>query len=58
MWSQFVSNCYNPDVSLTIWKLVTYALSIYIFMAVNIPCFILTWLYIKEPERCLEEVVE
>jgi len=25
---------------------------------VNIPCFILTWLYIKEPERDLEEVVE
>ncbi len=48
----------NPDVSLTNWKPVTHTLSIYIFMAVNVPCFILTWLYIKEPERSLEEVVE
>ncbi len=41
-----------------IYDNVSHTLPIYIFMAVNIPCFILTWLYIKEPEKNLEEVVE
>ena len=41
-----------------IYDHVSHTLPIYIFMAVNIPCFILTWLYIKEPEKNLEEVVE
>ena len=41
-----------------IYDHVSHTLPVYIFMAVNIPCFILTWLYIKEPERALEEVVE
>jgi len=41
-----------------IYDYVSHTLPVYIFMAVNIPCFILTWLYIKEPERDLKEVVE
>jgi len=40
-----------------IYDNVSHTLPIWIFMAVNIPCFILTWLYIKEPKK-LEEVVE
>ena len=41
-----------------IYDYVSHTLPVYIFMAVNIPCFILTWRYIKEPEKNLEEVVE
>lgn len=41
-----------------IYDQVSHTLPIYIFMAVNVPCFILTWLYIKEPDKGLEEVVE
>ena len=41
-----------------IYDQVSHTLPVYIFIAVNIPCFILTWLYIKEPEKNLEEVVE
>ncbi len=36
---------------------ISHTMPIYVFMAVNIPCFIITWLYVKEPKR-LEEVVK
>jgi MFS family permease len=36
---------------------ISHVIPIYVFMAVNIPCFLITWLYVKEPER-LEEVVK
>lgn len=39
-----------------IYDYVSHTLPIYLFMAVCIPCFLLTWLYIKEPEK-LEEVM-
>jgi len=41
-----------------IYDNVSHILPLYIFSAVTLPCFILTWIYIKEPERKLEEVVE
>jgi MFS family permease len=41
-----------------IYDNISHTLPIYIFWAVNIPCFIITWLYVKEPERRLEEVVK
>jgi len=41
-----------------IYDNVSHTLPIYIFWAVNIPCFIITWLYIKEPQKQLEEVVK
>lgn len=40
-----------------IYDNISHTLPIYIFWAVTIPCFILTWLYVKEPEK-LEKVVE
>ncbi len=40
-----------------IYDYVSHTLPLYLFMAVCIPCFMLTWLYIKEPEK-LEEVVD
>jgi MFS family permease len=40
-----------------IYDYVSHTLPLYLFMAVCIPCFLLTWLYIKEPEK-LEEVVD
>lgn len=40
-----------------IYDNVSHTLPIYLFMAVTIPSFILTWLYIKDPEK-LEEVVD
>jgi MFS family permease len=40
-----------------IYDYISHTLPIYIFMAVCIPCFLLTLLYVKEPEK-LEEVVD
>jgi len=40
-----------------IYDYVSHTLPLYLFMAVCIPCFLLTWLYIKEPEK-LEEVMD
>lgn len=36
---------------------VSHTLPLFLYMGVNIPCFILTWLYIKEPDKS-EEVVD
>ncbi len=41
-----------------IYDNISHTLPIYIFWAVNIPCFILTWLYIKEPQKNLEEIMQ
>jgi MFS family permease len=41
-----------------IYDNISHTLPIYIFWAVNIPCFILTWLYIKEPKKSLEEIMQ
>ena len=41
-----------------IYDNISHTLPLYIFWAVTIPSFILTWLYVKEPEKKLEEVVE
>ena len=41
-----------------IYDNISHTLPIYVFWAVTVPCFILTWIYVKEPERNLEEVVE
>ncbi|MCJ7730703.1 hypothetical protein MUP51_00155 [Candidatus Bathyarchaeota archaeon] len=41
-----------------IYDNISHALPIYIFWAVNIPCFILTWLFIKEPEKRLKEIMQ
>ena len=40
-----------------IYDNISHTLPIYLFWAITVPCFILTWIYIKEPEK-LEEVVE
>ncbi len=40
-----------------IYDYISHTLPIYLFMAVCIPCFLLTWLYLKDPEK-LEEVVD
>lgn len=34
-----------------IYEYVSHTLPIYVFIAINIPCLVITWLYIKEPER-------
>jgi len=41
-----------------IYDNISHTLPLYVFWAVTIPCFILTWIYVKEPEKKLEEVVE
>jgi MFS family permease len=41
-----------------IYDNISHTLPIYIFWAVNIPCFILTWWYIKEPKKNLEEIMQ
>jgi len=40
-----------------IYDNISHTLPIYIFWAIPIPCFIITWLYVKEPKKS-EEVVE
>ncbi len=41
-----------------IYDAISHTLPIYLFWFINIPCFIITWLFLKEPNKRLEEVVE
>jgi MFS family permease len=41
-----------------IYDNISHTLPIYIFWAVTVPSFILTWVFVKEPERNLEKVME
>lgn len=34
-----------------VYEYISHTLPIYLYTAINIPCLIITWLYIKEPER-------